>query len=179
MSSASALRHIALPDLALALDIGRPGFEAPDMKLLQLQFGSVLNGDQALFAGDEAGQGVKKGGLAGAGTAGDDQRNPAAHRRLQQFGHRRAQRADVDQAIDVEWPFGELANRHQRPVDRDRADGDVDARTVRQARVDHGRGLIDPPTDAGDDLIDDAQQVRLILEADIGALQPAVTLDEA
>ena len=40
--------EIALADLAFALDVGGAGLQASDMRLLQLQFRGVLDGDQAL-----------------------------------------------------------------------------------------------------------------------------------
>ena len=45
----AVLDEVAHGDLALALEIGRAGFEAHDMRLLQLQFGGVLAGDDALI----------------------------------------------------------------------------------------------------------------------------------
>ena len=68
------LDQIALADFALALDVRRPRLHAADMGLLQLQFGGVLDGEQALLLGDEGGQRVEHRGLAGAGAAGNDQR---------------------------------------------------------------------------------------------------------
>ena len=65
------------------------------------------------------------------------------------------------------------------PVDGDRPHRDVDAGTVRQPRVDHGRGLIDPPADGGDDPVDDAQKMRFVAEIDLRLLEPAGPFDEA
>jgi pilus assembly protein CpaF len=47
------LDEVALPDLAMSLDIGGARFHARHVRLLQLQFGRVLDGDQPLFLGDE------------------------------------------------------------------------------------------------------------------------------
>jgi hypothetical protein len=58
--------------IALAFQVGRPGFQAHHVRLLQLQFGGVLAGDDALGRVDEGGQGVEQGGLARARTARDD-----------------------------------------------------------------------------------------------------------
>ena len=67
----AVLDQIAHGDLALALEIGRAGFEAHHVRLLQLQLGGVLAGDDALVGVDEAGQAVEQRGLARAGAAGD------------------------------------------------------------------------------------------------------------
>ena len=58
-------------DLAFALDVGRPGFQPHHMRLLQLKFGGVFAGDDALVVVDVLGQAVQQRGLAGAGAAGD------------------------------------------------------------------------------------------------------------
>jgi hypothetical protein len=102
---------------------------------------------------------------------------PRAHRRRQQFGHLRPQCADVDQLVQVERLLGEFADRHQRAVDGDRPHRDVDARAVQQPRVAHRMRFIDPAADGGDDLVDDAQQMRLVLEAHAGRLEHAVPFD--
>ena len=151
---------------------GRVSMRA-DMRLLQLQLGGVLDGDQALVLRDEGRQRVEHRRLAGAGAAGDDGGHARLHRGRQQLRHLRAQRADLDQLVEVERLLGEFADRHQRPVDADRPDRGVDARAVEQARVDHRLAFVDAAADRGDDLVDDAQQMRLVLEAHRQRLQLA------
>ena len=56
-------------------------------------------------------------------------------------------------------------------------DRDVDARAVEQARVAQRMRFIDPAADRRDDLVDDAQQMRLVLEAHAGRLEHAAALD--
>ena len=57
---AQAVAHqVALGDLALLLDVGRPGLQAHDVRLLELQLGRVLDGDDALMGRDEAGEDVQ------------------------------------------------------------------------------------------------------------------------
>ena len=67
----AVLDQIAHGDLALALDIGRARLETHDVRLLELQFGRVLAGDDALVVLDVAGQAVEQRRLARAGAAGD------------------------------------------------------------------------------------------------------------
>ena len=50
------------------------------------------------------------------------------------------------------------------PVERQRRQHGVDAAAVRQARVDHRRGLVDAAPDLSDDLVDDPPQVVLVGE---------------
>ena len=51
-------------------------------------------------------------------------------------------------------------------------------RAVRQPGVHHRRRVVDPAADRGDDPVDDLEQVAVVLEPDVGLLQPAVPLDE-
>ena len=88
-------------------------------------------------------------------------------------------RPDFDKPVHVEDALGEFSNRNQRPIDGDRPDRDIDARAVAQPRVDHGRGFVDAPSDRRDDPVDDAQEVRFVLEMDLGLLQLPEALDEA
>ena len=161
----------------LALDVGRARFHAADMRLLQLQFGRVLDGDEALLVGDERRERVEHRGLARAGAARDDRRDARVDGGGEHLAHRRPQRADVDQLFQVVRLLGEFADRDQRPVDRDRPHRDVDARAVEQARVAQRLRFVDAPSDRRDDLVDDAQQVLLVLEAHRRRLEHAVALD--
>ena len=101
----------------------------------------------------------------------------ALHRRRQQFRHLRPQCTDVDQLVQVERLLGEFTDRYQRAVDRHRAYRDVDAGAVEQAGVAHRMRFIDAPADRRDDLVDDAQQMRFVLEAHTGRLEHTAALD--
>ena len=75
-----AVAHqFALGDLPVPFDIRRAGLQAHHMGLLQLQLGRVLDGDDPLVVRNEAGQDIEHGGLAGAGTAGDEHVEPPAN----------------------------------------------------------------------------------------------------
>ena len=171
------LHKFALTDFAFAFDIRRTRFHAADMRLLQLQFGGVFDREQTLFFRDEGRQRVEHRGLAGAGAAGDDRGDARLHGGRKQLGHRRAQRADIDQLGQVERLLGKLTDRDQRAVDADRPHRHVDARAVLQARVAERMRFVDPASDRGHDLVDDAQQVMLVLEAHRQRLKYAATLD--
>ena len=74
-----AVAHqIAHGDLAFAFEVGRPRFQAHHVRLLQLQFGGVFAGDDALVVVDELGQTVEQRGLAGTGAAGHQRVDAAA-----------------------------------------------------------------------------------------------------
>ncbi len=163
----------------LALDVGGAGLQSADVRLLQLEFGRVLDCDQALAGGNEIRQSVEHGRLAGPGAAGDKRRNLARDRGGENLRDRRPQASDFDESVHVEHALGEFSDRNQRPVDGDRPDRDVDARAVAQPRIDHGRGFIDTPSDRRDDPVDDAQEVRFILEMDLGLLQLPEAFDVA
>src|SRR5262245_32388512 len=67
-----AVAHeVAHGDLSLTFEIRRARFKAYDMRLLQLQFRSVLACDDALVVINELCETVEQRGLAGTGAAGD------------------------------------------------------------------------------------------------------------
>ena len=92
--------------------------------------------------------------------------------------HRSGSAAELDHPVHADRLLGELADRQQRAVDRQRRDDGVDARPVGQARVDQRRGFVDPAADGADDLLDDPQQVPLVLEARGDLFEQAEALDE-
>ncbi len=70
-AQAVAARGRVIVTSSLALEIGRARFEAHDVGLLKLKFGSVLAGDDALVGVNITGKTVQKRRLARAGTAGN------------------------------------------------------------------------------------------------------------
>ncbi len=128
-------------------------------------------------AGDERGQHVQRGGLAGARTTGDDDVEPSAHAGVQEVGRAVAQRSELDQVVDRQGVGGELSDGQHAAVDRQgRYDG-VHAAAVGESRVDHGGGLVDAAADARDDLVDRAAQVCLVLELAVDLDQLALALE--
>ena len=95
------------------------------------------------------------------------------------LGHVLGQRPKFDQLVQAQLVLRKLADRHQRPVDGHRSDRGIEARAVEHARIDHWLGLVHAPADRGDDLVDDAQQVRFVLERHVDAFELAAPLDEA
>ena len=88
-----------------------------------------------------------------------------------------ADRAEIDHVVEREALLRELADRDERAGQRQRRDDHVDAAAVREARVDHRRRLVDATTDLRHHLVDDAAQVRVVVEAHGRLEQPALALD--
>ena len=61
--------QLADRDGALALDVRRARLERDHVLLAELELGGVLDGDDPLVIGDERGEDVEHGRLAGAGAA--------------------------------------------------------------------------------------------------------------
>ena len=146
------------------------------MRLLQLQFGGILNRDDALPGRDETGERVEQRGLARAGAAGDDDVEPRLDRGLQQRHHPAGQRPLLHQVFRHQLIRAEAADRKQRTIHRQRRDDGVDPRAVAQARIHHGIRFVHPPPHLADDPVDDAQQVGVIVKLHIGQLEPAASL---
>src|SRR5256714_6002526 len=165
-------------DLAFALDVGRAGFQPHHMRLLQLKFGGVFAGDDALVVLDELRQAVQQRGLAGTCAAGDQHVAADAADDLQDFGTLRRDRAEFDQLIERQLVLLEFADGERGPVDRQRRYDGVDARAVGEARVADRRGFVDAAGDLADDALADVEQLLVVAKADAGALDLAGDLDE-
>ena len=168
----------ALGHLALAFDVGRAGLQPDHVGLLELELGRVLDGDDPLVGRDERRQDVEQRRLAGAGAAGDEDVEPGPHRRAQELEHRLGQAVGPQQVLAAQRVALELTDREVGAVDGQRLDDGVDAGAVGQAGVHHRRRFVDPAAHRRDDAVDDLQQVPVVLEPDVGLLQPAVALDE-
>src|SRR5688572_12953075 len=79
--------------------------------------------------------------------------------------------------LNREWVPGEFSDGDRRAGQRKGWDDRVDAGTIGQARVDHRRTLIATPSKWTDDAIDDALDVVVVVEPDIGLVEPAFPLD--
>jgi hypothetical protein len=140
-------------------------------------FGGVLNGEEPFFLRNEGRERVQHRRFAGAGAAGNDESDARLHSGREQFRHLRPQRTDLDQLVQIERLLGKFADRHQWPVDRHRTHRDVDARAVKQPGVAHRMRFIDATANRRDDLVDDAKQMRLVLETHAGRFEDAGPLD--
>src|SRR5262249_7734012 len=121
--------------LALAFQVWRTRFEAHDVRLLELQFGGVFAGNDALVVINVARETIEKRRLAGTGAAGNQRIHPAAADDFQEIGTMLGNRAVFHELLERELVLAEFANGERRAVDRKRRHDDVDARAVRQARV--------------------------------------------
>ena len=173
----AVLDQVAHGDLAFAFEVGRPGFQAHHVRLLQLQLGGVLAGDDALVVVDELRETVEQRGFAGAGAAGDDGVDAAAAENLQDLGAFRRDRAELDQVVEPELVLLEFADGERGAVERERRRDHVDARAVREARVADRRGFIDAPADLADDALADVEELLVVAEADAGLLNLAGDFD--
>ncbi len=175
---AQAVAHqIAHGDLPLAFEVRRPRFQAHHVRLLQLQFGGVLAGDDALVVIDVAGEAIEQRRLAGAGAAGDQGIDPAAADDFEDFRAFGRNRAVFDELLERQLVLLEFADGERRPVDRQRRHDGVDARAVRQARVADRRQFIDTAADLADDALADVQELLVVAEANAGFLDLAGDFD--
>jgi hypothetical protein len=158
---------------ALALDVGRAGFHARHVGLLQPQLGRILDGHDALVLGNVAGERIEQRRLSGAGSAADQDVEARLHAALQQFQHSFGERQPGDQVLALHPMAAETADAKQRSIDGYGRDGGVDARAIRQAGVHQRRTLIDAAPHAGHHFLDDAQQVGVVLELDRRTIQLA------
>src|SRR6202008_4002729 len=125
--------ELALLDGTFAFHVGRAAFQAAYMLLLDLEFGGVFDGDDALVGRDEAGEHVEQRGLTGACTTRDDDIETGFDGALEQLHHGRRERAYAEEIFRAERRAAEAADGDERAVDRERRNDDVDARAIEQA----------------------------------------------
>ena len=135
-----------LGHLAGALGVGRPSFQAHHVGVLvELQFGGILDGDDALLVGDMAGKGVQKRRLAAARATGNRNGTARPHSPNEKLLYRLVERTSRFQLGQRHDAPREGANGEQRPIEGERRQHRVDAMALGQAGAGHGRRLIDPP----------------------------------
>jgi len=113
--------------LAFAFDIRRASFQAHHMGLLQLQFGGVFAGNDALVVIDIVGQAVQQRRFAGTGAAGDQHVAADAADDLQNLRAFRRDGTEFDQLIERQLVFLELTNGQRRAIDGERRHDRIDA----------------------------------------------------
>ena len=139
--------EVAHGDLALPFEVGRAGFQTHHMGLLQLKFGGVFAGDDALVGVDIGGQQFSSVVLP--------EPVPPEIRTLQRqrpitCEHARAfgrDRAEADQVLELQLVLAELTNGERGAVERQRRRDDVDAGAVGQTRVADRRAFVDAAAD--------------------------------
>ena len=162
--------------LALALDVRRARLHREHVRLVELELLGVLDGDDALVGRDEARQHVEERRLTGTGTTADHDVEAALHALVDEVRDLRRERPEVDEVLDRVRVLGELSDGHERSTDGQRVHDAVDAGAVGQTGVHHRVRLVDAPADLAHDLVDDAPQVGLVGELDLGLDELAAPL---
>ncbi|MNP07683.1 hypothetical protein D3C76_997180 [compost metagenome] len=162
----------------MSLGIRRAGLQAHHVRMVELQFRGVLDGDQALVAIDEQAQDVEQGGLARAGAAADQDVAAPADGLPEELQDRLVDRLRGQQVGALQQVATKLADRQAGAVEGDGRDDRVDPAAVGQARVHHRARLVQAPPERGEDALDEPLHVRLVDEAEVATVQHPVALDE-
>ena len=147
------------------------------MTLVQLELGGVFDRDDSVLVRDRGRECVQESCLPRARAAADEDVELGVYAALEVVDGLSIERSDLDHLVESQPFLAELSDRDQRPAEAERGNDDVDAAAVRQARIDHRRGLVDAPSHLRDDLVDDPAHVRLVIEAHVGVEEPTVALD--
>ena len=113
------------------------------MRLLELDLARVLDDDDALAVGDEAGEGVEHRRLAAAGASRDHDVELRDDHRLERRRGDAGERAEADESVDRERLLEEAADGDVRSVGGDGRDQRLDARAVGEAPFEDGVRLVD------------------------------------
>ena len=144
------------------------------MRLLELQFGRVLHRHYAFGRGDEAGEEVQKGGLAGAGAAGHDDVLAQNHAGAHELGGVVGPGAEAYEVFCGEGPFREFPDRDGGAGERKGRDYGIDAGAVGEAGVDVGLRFVDAPAEGGDYALNHGHDAGVVGELQVGELEAAV-----
>src|SRR3989442_2155158 len=129
-----------VPDLdcALALDVGRPGFQADYVRLPQLKLRCILDGDDALVGGDVARDDVEQRRLARRRPTRDKNAEPAPYGGFEKAHHVGRCRPHRQQIRRPQLFPRELPNRHAWAFEGERRQDHIHSRAITQPRVAHG-----------------------------------------
>src|SRR5207302_8544901 len=163
-------------DLALAVDVLGARLQPADVLLVELELGGVLDRDDPVIRRDEAREDVQERRLAGARTTRDDDVRLGHHAGLHEAEAALGAAAEPDQVLDLERVLGELADRQQRAIDRQRADDGVDSGAVGEPGVGEGYALVDPAADRANYELDHVEELVFTFELDAGQNDLAVHL---
>ena len=164
-------------DCAFAFDVGSASFEADDVLLLELQFGGVFDGDDALDVGNVAGENVEQSGFAGAGAAGDEEIQSSLDHDGKQFEHGFGEGVILDHVAGGDGIASETADGEASAVEGERRNNGVDTGAIGQAGINHGGRFVDAAADAGDDALDDLHEVLVVFEGEAGEFEFSGALD--
>src|SRR6185437_15185085 len=153
--------ELALADRAAAFDVGRASLKTDYVFLAQLQFGRVFDGDDALALRDKAGERVQQCGLTGTGTARDNNVQTRLNATLKEFQHGRSEGLKAQEILGPERIGAKAPDGEDRAVHSERRNDRVNARAIRETGVHHRRRLVHAAAYAGDDLVDDVQQMAV------------------
>ena len=156
--------QLPLANRALAFDVGRTRFQTDDVFLLELQFGRVFDGDDALGVRNVSGQHVQQSRFSGAGSAGDENVEPALDHGRKQFQHRLGQGLVLDHLARSDGLASETANGETGTIERERRNDGVDTRSVSEAGIHHRRRFVHATAHPRDDALDDLHQVDVVFE---------------
>src|SRR4029079_4008982 len=170
--------EVADGNRALALEVGRPGFERQPVRLLQPKLGRVFDGDHTLTRVDHLRQGVEHGRLTRTGTTGDDHVHAAGAGDFQHRRHLFRHRAEPTHHVERDRLFGKFTDGDGGSAKRQRRNDDVDAAAVLETGVGQRSGLVDTAADLVDDALGDLEQMFLVTELDFGQLQLALALNK-
>src|SRR6516164_3589132 len=173
----SIAQQVAHGDLAGAFEVRRAGLQPHDMRLLQLQFGRILDRHGALDRIDQSRQGVEQSRLAGTGAAGNQDVEPAAGGDLQKRRHLWRNVCLLRHRIEGDRLLREFPDRNARSVDCQRRRNDVDATAVGETGVDERLRFIDASPDPGHDLCRDVHDMLVVAKPYVGQLELAAALD--
>lgn len=129
------------------------GLEADKVRLADVDFGSVLDDQQAVIVGNEIGQDVEQGGFPCAGASADEDVLSIQDGRLEIGGHLLGNCPDANQVMDSEAAGIEFADGERDSLNAARRQDGGYAAAVRQPGVEDGFFLGDVIAEGAGDVL--------------------------
>ena len=169
-------RHRGQRRLLAEWDLGPPRFKPHEIRLLDQDFGRLLDENDPIAVGDRCGERIQQRRLARAGPAGDQDVLAVADGCVKLRGEVARERSDVDELVQG-VAVRELPNGQRRAVDRARREHRGHARAILKPCVEHRLvSEISSPQARAMFLIATVRFRTSSVRA--GLLEPAMPLDE-
>jgi len=164
--------------LAMPFGIGRAGFEAHHMGMAQLQFGYVLDGDQAFMGVDQLAEDIEQRGFTGTGTTADQDIAALAHRLLKELIDRLVDGLHGHQVAALQHVLAKFPDRQARAIQGNGRNDRVDPAAIGQACIDHRRGLVQTPPQRRQNALHHPFHMMVIDKTQIALAEPPLALDK-
>lgn len=160
------------------LRVGWPSLQPNDVRMLRAQFAGVLDQNDPSVGVHQTEQGGQQGGLAGAGSARDQEGAPRRHQLSQNRARLRGHGGGGDPVAEAQRARGRNPQREAGAAVADQREHRMHPGSVRQSGVGEGAAVIEPPTDRRGQPDGQPPHLAVVSKRRLDPFQPATPIDE-